>query len=144
MNLDLIVNNVVLSKVCSIKPNKDSSRTKNITLKVLFNNVTLKSVFLKALAAVVVQWQNGQGRKKFDTWTNNQTVTVEFKAPAATPAVDPEQAMIAKLASMSSTERIAYFEKLDREATGEAEVEVETEEPEVEEPEVETEIEKVA
>lgn len=93
MDLNQLVKNVVLTKVCSISPDKDSDDSKQITLKVKFDNVPLQGVFDKAIAQTVIQWQNGPGRKKFDTWRNGQVVEVNFKSPARA-MIDPKQALI--------------------------------------------------
>ena len=95
MDLNTIVKNVVLTKVCSISPDKDSDDSKNITLKVKFDGVPLQGVFDKAISQTVIQWQNGPGRKKFDIWSNNQVVEVNFKSPART-TIDPMTQILAE------------------------------------------------
>ena len=39
LNLDQIVDNVVLTKVCSIKADADSTESKQVTLKIKFDNI---------------------------------------------------------------------------------------------------------
>jgi len=95
MNLNQTVDNVTLSKVCSIKADADTDEKKSITLKVKFDGSTLQSVFDKAVAGAVIQWQNGPGRKGFDQWNDKQTVNIDFKAPGRTQ-VDPKTAMISQ------------------------------------------------
>ena len=109
MNMNEVIANVTLAKVCSIKADKDSTETKQITLKVKFDGATVQSVFDKAVAGAVIQWQNGVGRKQFDTFKNNQTIDIQFSAPASRTAIDPEQAMIAKLSTMTNEEQTAYI-----------------------------------
>jgi len=92
MDLNQTVDNVTLSKVCSIKADADTDEKKSITLKVKFNGSTLQSVFDKAVAGAVIQWQNGPGRKGFNEWTDKQTVSIDFKAPGRTQ-VDPMVAL---------------------------------------------------
>ncbi len=111
INMNEVIANVTLTKVCSIKADKDSDNSKQINLKVKFDGATVQSVFNKALAGTVIQWQNGVGRKNFDTYKANQVVEVQFTAPAST-TVDPETAMVAKLQSMTSTEQAAYLKEL--------------------------------
>lgn len=94
INMNEIVNGIVLTKPCDIKPDKDSKESKRINLKVKFDGITLSAVFQKALSQAVIQWQNGQGRKGFDQLSNNQTVIIEFKAPAAAPQQDPMEVLI--------------------------------------------------
>lgn len=112
INMMEVITNMTLSKVCSIKADKDSTEAKNINLKVKFDGATIQSVFDKAVAGAVIQWQNGVGRKQFDTFKNNQTVEIQFTAPASRTAIDPETAMIAKLQSMTAEERVTYIQSM--------------------------------
>lgn len=116
MNLNEVIANVTLTKVCSIKPDKDSDESKNITLRIKFDGSTLQSVFDKAVSGAVIQWQNGVGRKNFDTFKPNQIVDIQFNAPASRTAIDPETAMIAKLKSMTPDEQIKYLKELSTKA----------------------------
>lgn len=93
INLNDVVNGVELVKACSIKPDKDSTESKTINLRIRFNNVTLKDVFDKAVSQTVIVWQSGTGRKKFDEFENHQTVNVEFSSPAKT-TIDPIMVVI--------------------------------------------------
>lgn len=114
MDLNQIVNGVVLSKTTSVSPDNDSKKEgvhKQVTLKVKFENVSLQSVFDKALAGVVIQWANGPGRKGFDKLKHGQTVEISFSAPGKT-TIDPETAMVAKLQSMTPQEQIKYLKEL--------------------------------
>lgn len=102
MELGQIVKDVVLTKVCSIKADKDSDESKQVTLRVKFDGVSLQSVFDKAVGGAVISWQNGPGRRQFDTWKANQTIDIEFKSPGRT-SIDPLDAITAaaKAAGMS-------------------------------------------
>ena len=112
MDLTQVVKNVVLTKACSIKEDADSTASKTINLKVKFDGVDLRSVFAKAMSTTIVSWQNGQGRKHYTKWSNNQTVSVDFKAPAIAPQVEPEVAIIAKVGAMTGSEKVEYLNKL--------------------------------
>jgi hypothetical protein len=112
MNMNEVIANVKLSKVCSIKADKDSNESKQINLVVKFDGATIQSVFDKAVSGAVIQWQNGVGRKTFDTLKNNQTVEIQFTAPASRTAIDPETAMIAKLTAMTPDEAAKYLKEL--------------------------------
>ena len=116
MNLNEIIANVTLTKVCSIKADKESDVSKSITLKVKFDGSTLSSVFDKAVSGAVIAWQNGVGRKNFDTYKPNQVVEIQFNAPASRSAIDPETAMVAKLQTMTPAEQIAYLKELTAKA----------------------------
>ena len=109
MDLNEVITNTTMTKVCSIKVDKESKVSKLITLKVKFDGASLSSVFDKAVAGAVIQWQNGVGRKNFDTYKSNQVVEIQFSAPASRTAIDPETAMIAKLQSMSSAAQKEYI-----------------------------------
>ena len=109
MNLTDTISNVTLSKVCSIKPFKDAPDSKAITVKIKFDGSTLQSVFDKAVAGSVIQWQNGPGRKGYDGWTDKQTVEIDFKAPGRTQ-VDPmvALAMEAKAGGIDVNDKQAF------------------------------------
>jgi hypothetical protein len=111
-----VIANVTLTKVCSIKPDKESDESKQINLKVKFDGAVLSSVFDKAVSGAVIQWQNGVGRKNFDTYKNGQVIEIQFIAPASRTAVDPETAMIAKLQSMTPEEQVKYLKELTAKA----------------------------
>ena len=112
MNMTEVITDVVLTKACSIKADKDSEESKVINLKVKFDGVQLGDVFAKALSSTVITWQNGVGRKTFDTFKNNQIVEINFAAPVSRAQIDPESAMIAKLQAMKPEERAAYLKEL--------------------------------
>jgi hypothetical protein len=116
INMNEIIANVTLTKVCSIKPDGDSDEKKNITLRIKFDGSPLQSVFDKAVSGAVIQWQNGVGRKNFDTFKSGQTVDIQFNAPASRTAIDPETAMIAKLQSMTPEEQAKYLKELTAKA----------------------------
>ena len=96
----------------SMKASKDSTESKKFRLEVVFKDVPLESVIQKALEPVKIQWVNGQGRKNFDSLTDNALVKVDFKAPARAPQIDPLDAMAARLASMSPEEQQAEIKKM--------------------------------
>lgn len=66
----------------SIKAFKESDEVKQLTLRVHMNSVPLRDIVTKSLRSVVIGWQNGQGRSKFNTWTNHSTVDIDFTSPA--------------------------------------------------------------
>ena len=69
----------------SMKPDGESKDLKKFTLKVRFNNVPIADIINKALEPTKIQWVNGVGRKHFDTYTNNQTIEIDFKSPGRAP-----------------------------------------------------------
>lgn len=68
--------------ITSIKAFKESDEVKQLTLRVHMNNVPLRDLITKSLRPVVIAWQNGQGRSKFNTWTNHSTVDIDFTSPS--------------------------------------------------------------
>ena len=112
------ITNVTLTKACSIKADKDSTDSKVIILKVKFDGATLQSVFDKAIAGTVITWQNGVGRKQFDTFKPNQTVEISFVAPASKAQVDPITALFA----LAETQGVNIHESIDMEAFLKAEI----------------------
>lgn len=69
-DLDLTIQGVVLEKVVNVSADDEGKKagdTKQVTVKMSFDGVTLKSVFGAALGAGVIKWQNGSGRKGFAT-----------------------------------------------------------------------------
>lgn len=112
MNMNEIITGVTLTKACSVSPDGESKKegvTKRINVKVKFDGATLQGVFDKALASTVISWQNGVGRKAFDTLSNNQTVEITFTAPASKPTEAPEDAFSreAKAAGVDLTDEKA-------------------------------------
>lgn len=116
MNMNEVITSVTISKVCSIRADSDSVEKKLINLKVKFDGAVLSSVFDKAVSGAVIAWQNGVGRKGFDTFKPGQVVEIQFNAPASRTAIDPEVAMVAKLSAMTSVEQIAYLKELTAKA----------------------------
>lgn len=117
INMDEIIADVKFTKACSIKADKDSDESKVINLTVKFDGAKVQSVFDKAVSGAVIAWQNGVGRKNFDTFKNNQAVEIQFVAPASRAAVDPETAMVAKLSTMTADEQLAYLKELTAKAS---------------------------
>lgn len=91
VDMNQVVTGVTLVKACSIKADKDSNEHKTINVKIKFDGTTMQSVFNKAVAGAVIQWQNGPGRNGFDKWVNGQTVEISFKAPAAQAQLSPAE-----------------------------------------------------
>ena len=94
INMNEVITGITLSKACSFKADADSTESKTVTLRIKFDGATLKGVFDKAVAGTVIQWVNGVGRKKYDTFKPNQIVDVTFTSPASTQ-IDPMEALIA-------------------------------------------------
>ncbi len=95
MDMGQIITGVTLTKACNVSPDNESKKegvTKRINVKVKFDGATVGGVFDKALSGTVIQWQNGVGRKAFDSYTENQTVEITFIAPASKPTEAPEDA----------------------------------------------------
>lgn len=117
MNMNELITNVTLTKVCNIKRFKGATDSKQVTLAVKYNGLTLGDIFMKALRSDVISWQNGPGRKGYDTLVDKSTVNVSAKAPGAV-TVDSETALMAKLATMSLKERKSELDRLYELALG--------------------------
>jgi len=102
IDMNTRITDVVLTKVCKVKPDGDSTDSKTLTVKMDYNGLTLGDVFQKALRTDIISFQ-GTARKKFDSYTNNSTVKVKASAPASAPQADPMDVIIAsaKAAGMS-------------------------------------------
>ena len=103
MNINEVIANVTMTKIYSIKADKDSDESKQITLKVKFDGATLSSVFDKAVSGAVIAWQNGVGRKNFDTFKPNQVIEIQFNAPASRAQIDPMDALLANAKAANMT-----------------------------------------
>ena len=117
MNMNESITGVTLTKVCNIKPFKGATDSKQVTLAVKYDGLTIGDVFTKALRSDVISWQNGPGRKGYDNLIDKSTVTVSAKAPGAV-TVDPETAMVALLTTMSPEEQANYLRQLAAKAAG--------------------------
>ena len=113
MDLMQVIKGVVLTKVCSIKPDTDSTESKQITLKMSYDGLTMNDIFIKALKNDVISWANGSGgRKNYANLVDGQIVKVSAKSPGSL-AVDPQTGVVNELAAMESDkEREDYIADL--------------------------------
>ena len=72
----------IFKTTTSIKQDKDSTESKHLNLSINMDRVPLQDVITKALRPVVISWQNGPGRSKFNTWKHNGSVSIDFTSPA--------------------------------------------------------------
>ena len=116
MDLNMKVVNVTLNKTIELSPDADAKKAgdkKTVTLCVKYDGLTLQDVFLKALDKDVVSWQNGSGgRKNYANLVDKETIKVDAKAPGKAPQIDPETAMVAKLATMNPEEQATEIARL--------------------------------
>ena len=117
MNMNESITGVTLTKVCSLSPCANSPDSKQVTLAVKYDGLTLGDIFTKALRSDVISWQNGPGRKGYDDLIDKSTVNVSAKAPGAV-TVDPETAMVALLMTKTPEEQIVYLRELAAKAAG--------------------------
>ena len=96
----------------SMKASGESTESKNFRLKVRFKDVSQEAVILKALEPVKIHWVNGQGRKNYETFEDNQLIEIDFKAPARAPQIDPKEAVAAILAGIDEDAQKAYINEL--------------------------------
>lgn len=93
----------------SIKPDKDSSEKKQVTLRFKFVDVPLGEIIASSLKDKRINWQVG-GRNKFDSLTDRSIVTLDYKG--GRQMVDVEEVMAAKLATMTPEQREAKIQEL--------------------------------
>jgi hypothetical protein len=117
MNMNESITGLTLTKVCSLSPFKGATDSKQVTLAIKYDGLTLGDIFTKALRSDVISWQNGPGRKGYDNLIDKSTVNVSAKAPGAV-TVDPETAMVAKLLTMTPEEQTNYLRQLAAKASG--------------------------
>jgi len=114
-NFNDIVAGVTLTKVCSVKPDGDSEESKQVTVNMIYNGLRLGDIFTKALSSDIIKFQ-ASARKRFDKL--EKVIDVHAKSPGATPQVDPEDAIRAKIAGMKTKEeKLAYVNSLIEKAT---------------------------
>jgi len=66
----------------SIRPDKDSAESKNVTLRFILNSVSLQDVLTRALHDARISWANGGGgRSKFDTISDRSILRIDFASP---------------------------------------------------------------
>ena len=95
INMNEIIEYTV-TKQCSISPDQDAKKagiSKKINCVIKFNS-QLINILHKAASGAIIQWQNGQGRKNYDKFENNQKVIIMFNAPAVAPQQDPMEVLI--------------------------------------------------
>ena len=110
MDTSQIVQNVVVSKWCSIKADEDATESKRCKIELTINDVTVLDMANAILKNEVIRWQ-GANRKKYDKLIDKATHRVTFKRPIMD--VDPEDAMVARLQAMSTdAERTAYINEV--------------------------------
>lgn len=66
---------------CSFKADKDSIEQKQVTLRFRLVNVPLLDIITPALSTKRINFQNGPGRKKFDSWKNRSVIELDFTSP---------------------------------------------------------------
>ena len=118
MNMNEVITNVTLTKVCSVKPFKGATESKQVTLVVKYDGLTISAVFAKALGADVISWANGSGgRSNYKDLVDKSIINISAKSPGAM-VVDPETAMVAKLITMTPDEQKVYLQELAAKAAG--------------------------
>ena len=103
------VHKLVVSKWCSLSPDKDSDEQKTFNIELTIDDVTVKDMALGLLKGEVIRWQNAN-RRRYDKLIDRSTHKIVFKRPIA--EVDPEQAMVEKLRSMTDEERATYLAEM--------------------------------
>jgi hypothetical protein len=96
MDLTQKLTGVIRTKQCSVKAEAGGS-AKKINLSIDYSDCTIEDVLTgKAVAHDVIAWQNGQGRAKFSSWTDGQTVSIKASSPGASAPIDPMVSLLAE------------------------------------------------
>ena len=99
------------TKACKVRADRDEAEQKTVHVTVDFTGTTIEDVIDKCMSSLIINFQSS-ARKKFESISNNEKVTIQFKGPGRVQ-IDPEQAMIAKLQAMTPDERIAKIAELE-------------------------------
>lgn len=91
----------------SIKPDKEATVSKTVTLRFVMDGVALKSIVDRALSSARIAWQNGVGRPKYDTIKNASVIEVNFAAPAK--RIETREDKIAKNMASGMDEVVAAY-----------------------------------
>lgn len=89
--------NTVKSKVCKVRPDKDSVESKRVTVKVTFKDVTVDQLLEAVMKSEIIRWQQG-ARKKYENIVDGSVVNITFQAPVL-QELNAEE-LIAKLKAM--------------------------------------------
>ena len=106
---------IVLTKACKISPNLESKKVgvhKTVNVEVSYKRLTFGDLMAKALKGDVISFQNGaQGRAKYESITNGQTVKVDATSPGAS-YLDINAEYEKTFLSKDKTAQMAELEKL--------------------------------
>lgn len=107
IDMNMVIDNVTLSKVCSVKPDEESNESKQVTVNMKYDGLTLRDVFTKALSNDIIKFQ-ASARKRFTSIKSVENVNA--KSPGTQPMVDPKTAMIneAKASGIDTTDKQAF------------------------------------
>lgn len=112
--LGYVLDAITITKTVKVSPFKDSPDSKKITLKIMFNKISLQSVIDAAVRSDVIRYQ-ASARKVYNSLIDGSTVERNFSAPIRTVIITPEmaeQAFMAKLANMTPEDRLAEIQKM--------------------------------
>ena len=106
-NMSDVIEGVTLSEIRSMSPDNDAKKSresKQFTLRVKYDGLTLRDVFAKAFKTDVVSFVNGAGgRKNYDNIVNKQVIDISAKTPGAAPQQDAMETIIASAKAAKMT-----------------------------------------
>ena len=107
IDMNMVIDDVTLTKICSVKPDGESDESKQVTVNMKYDGLTLRDVFTKALSSDIIKFQ-ASARKRFTSIKSVENVNA--KSPGAQPMVDPKTAMIneAKASGVDTTNKVAF------------------------------------
>jgi hypothetical protein len=110
IDLTAKLDGVKRTKACTISSDKERSDSKVVHLTVDFTGATIEDVVNKVMSSLVISFQNNS-RSKFEKIIDKSSIEVHFKVPSKIQ-VDPEEAMLVRLAAMTPEARAAKIAEL--------------------------------
>lgn len=86
----------------SVKPYKEATESKSVTLAFRLNSVPLRELVMPSLQSKRITWQNNVGRKQFDSLIDRSTIEVDFLSPGKRTKTRDEQIAEAKVMFMKA------------------------------------------
>lgn len=105
IDMRTIIEGVTLTKVCSVKPDGGSSESKQVTVHMKYDGLTLQDVFTKALSSDIIKFQ-ASARKRFDTLGKVENVN------AKSPGTQPQLSVMEQFKLEASAEGIDINDKV--------------------------------
>ena len=96
MDMNEIIKGVKLTKVFQVSPDEDSKKTgisKQVTVEMSYEGLTIKDIFTKALSHDIIPLQ-AELRKSYSSLVDRSTIKRSAKSPGVPLQKDPMEALI--------------------------------------------------